>query len=228
MRHVAGTTPYPWPFDGDLAAPATALLIVVPAGSDLRVDGGVIERIGLLAGAVAEAGGAVVLAATVPPVRPGRLRPASPVAGAARVGGGTAAPGSSGHEMAGHAPVAGPPPDLVVTARGLDAFFGSGLDTALRARGIERLLLAGAGLETAVHSTMRDANDRGYECLLVVDACTAVDPALVPAAVSMVEMSGGIFGAVGRTAEVLAALGSHAPTEPAGPIPVPDHEGAPR
>ena len=53
---------------------------------------------------------------------------------------------------------------------------------------------------------MRSANDRGYECLLVVDACAPLEPELVPAAISMVEMSGGIFGAVGTTAPVLAAL----------------------
>ena len=68
------------------------------------------------------------------------------------------------------------------------------------------LLLVGLGLETTVHSTMRSANDRGYECLLVVDACAPLDPDAVPNAVSMVEMSGGIFGAVGLTDPVLAAL----------------------
>jgi nicotinamidase-related amidase len=101
--------------------------------------------------------------------------------------------------------------DLV--AGGLDAFYASDLDVVLRRRGVRRLLLAGVGLETAVHSTMRDANDRGYECLLVVDACAPIDPALVPASVSMVETSGGIFGAVGRVADVVAALApAHSPT----------------
>ncbi len=54
---------------------------------------------------------------------------------------------------------------------------------------------------------MRSANDRGYECLLVVDACAPLDPDLVAPATSMVEMSGGIFGAIGTTDPVLAALG---------------------
>jgi nicotinamidase-related amidase len=93
-----------------------------------------------------------------------------------------------------------------VHAGGIDAFYGSDLDLILRTAGIVRLLLAGCDLETSVHSTMRDANDRGYECLLVVDACAAVDQGLVAAAVSMIEMSGGIFGAVGRAADVIAAL----------------------
>ena len=93
-----------------------------------------------------------------------------------------------------------------VTAAGIDAFFGGPLDAVLRSRGTDHLLLVGLGLESTVHSTMRSANDRGYECLLVVDACAPLDPAALPHAVSMVEMSGGIFGAVGLTEPVLAAL----------------------
>ncbi len=94
----------------------------------------------------------------------------------------------------------------MVAAAGIDAFFGSPLDPVLRSLGTDLLLLVGLGLETTVHSTMRSANDRGYECLLVVDACAPLDPDAVPNAVSMVEMSGGIFGAVGLTDPVLAAL----------------------
>jgi nicotinamidase-related amidase len=73
-------------------------------------------------------------------------------------------------------------------------------------------VICGQWLETGVHSTMRSANDRGYECLLALDACVPYDPDLVPAARSQVEMSGGIFGAVGETAAVLAAL--HAVSTP--------------
>jgi nicotinamidase-related amidase len=53
---------------------------------------------------------------------------------------------------------------------------------------------------------MRSANDRGYECLLVIDACAAYDLALIAPSVSMIEMSGGIFGAVGTAAAVLDAF----------------------
>ena len=107
-------------------------------------------------------------------------------------------------------PTAGSVPTIagssVVTAAGIDAFYGSPLDPVLRSRRTDLLLLVGLGLETTVHSTMRSANDRGFECLLVVDACAPLDPDAVPNAVSMVEMSGGIFGAVGLTDPVLAAL----------------------
>jgi nicotinamidase-related amidase len=98
--------------------------------------------------------------------------------------------------------------DERVVSAGIDGFFGSRLDGLPRSLGRDQLLLAGAWLETGVHSTMRSANDRGYECLLVLDACTAYDPELVAASRSQIEMSGGIFGAVGSTDDVLAALAS--------------------
>jgi len=93
-------------------------------------------------------------------------------------------------------------------AAGVDGFYGSPLDDRLRRLGRDQLLLCGAWLETGVHSTMRSANDRGYECLLVLDACDAYDATLVAASRSQIEMSGGIFGAVGLQADVHAALAS--------------------
>ena len=102
--------------------------------------------------------------------------------------------------------VPGPPPDEDIRALGWDGFAGSGLDAALRRRRVDRLLLVGSCLETGIHSTLRSANDRGYECLVVADACAAADPALAGPALSMIEMSGGIFGAVGACAGVLRAL----------------------
>ena len=72
--------------------------------------------------------------------------------------------------------------------------------------GIDHLLVCGLGLEGPVHSTLRSANDRGLECLLVIDACAPVDGALADAAVRIIEMSGGIFGAVATSEAVLTAL----------------------
>jgi nicotinamidase-related amidase len=100
----------------------------------------------------------------------------------------------------------GAPPGDQVHAAGIDGFYGSDLDARLRAAGRTQLLVCGHGLEGPVHSTLRSANDRGLECLLVVDACSPLQPDLVAGATSSVCMSGGIFGAVGRTDAVLAAL----------------------
>ncbi|KQR16850.1 cysteine hydrolase family protein [Cellulomonas sp. Leaf334] len=176
--HVSGTTPYPWPYDGDLRGAGTALLVVLPAGVDPPED---TEP---LAAAVRASGGMVVVVRTTAPA-PGALRP----------------PGIPSEAAAGVA-------DLDLTAGGVDGFYASDLDLVLRTGRVRRLLLAGVGLETCVHSTMRDANDRGYECLLVLDVCVPVDPSLVAASVSSIEMSGGIFGAVGTSAEVMTALSS--------------------
>ncbi len=192
--HVASTTPYPWPYDGDLAGAAAALLVLAPAGSAApTTDHGRGEpsgTIGRLAAAVRGGGGLVIAVTTASAaLRPGRS--GWPPA----------------RELAADALALLPEgADEAVVAGGIDAFYGSDLDLLLRTRGVERLLLVGIGLETCIHSTMRDANDRGYECLLVVDACLPVDAGLVPAAVSMIEMSGGIFGAVGRSLDVLTAL----------------------
>jgi len=97
-------------------------------------------------------------------------------------------------------------PGLVVTADGFDAFHGGPLDGILRRDRRTHLLVAGFGLEGPVHSTLRSANDRGYECLLVSDATAPLSTTLADAAVKTVTMSGGIFGAVGTTEAAAAAL----------------------
>ena len=103
-------------------------------------------------------------------------------------------------------PVDAIPGAVTVTAAGVDGFYGGPLAALLRRSGVDQIVLAGFGLETTIHSTMRSANDAGLECLAVVDACVALDPELTPRTVSMIEMSGGIFGAVGVTGPVLDAL----------------------
>jgi biuret amidohydrolase len=110
-------------------------------------------------------------------------------------------------------PLAPPIASRAVGAAGLDAFYGGPLEPVLRGLGRTHLVLAGHGLEGPVHSTMRSANDRGFECLLVADAASTLTVDCVDAASSMVCMSGGIFGAVGDTDAVLDAL---APLVPGG------------
>lgn len=99
-----------------------------------------------------------------------------------------------------------PAPGHLAPADGLDGFHGGPLDGILRRGGHTHLLVAGLGLEGPVHSTLRSANDRGYECLLVADATAPLTVDLVEASARTVTMSGGIFGAVGTTASVLVAL----------------------
>jgi hypothetical protein len=206
---VAATTPYAWPWDG--GCPGARLALVV-AGWDpgwrSRVDAdpaAAAERaVRTLVTAVAGACGTVVTVAHGPAPRTTGQRsfrlPAAASVDPRRIDG--------AHAVGARR----------VDAAGIDGFHGSGLDATLRAAGATHLLLAGHGLEAPVHSTLRSANDRGYECLLVLDASSPLRPDLVPAARSMVEMSGGIFGAVGATRDVLAAL---VPAAAPAPVTVP-------
>ncbi len=181
--YVAGTTPYAWPWNADLTGKYTALVVVAPRAAIPEADESacatVAASVYALASAVRESGGPVIRVTTAPPQHA------------------NAPAGSWFSSLA---------PDASTASAGIDGFFGSALEPILRERSVERILIVGAGLETTVHSTMRSANDRGYECLLVLDACVAYDESLIPSARSMIEMSGGIFGAVGSTADVLHAL----------------------
>jgi nicotinamidase-related amidase len=98
-----------------------------------------------------------------------------------------------------------------VPAPGIDGFYASRLDDLLRSDRRTHLLVAGHGIEAPVHSTLRSANDRGYECLLVTDACTSLTDDLGSPSAKQVTMSGGIFGAIGTTDAVLAALSDPLP-----------------
>jgi hypothetical protein len=87
-----------------------------------------------------------------------------------------------------------------------NGMIGGELELILRSQGIDRFALAGWPLEIAVHSTLRRANDIGYECILLEDLCVPLDPELMESSVSQILMSGGIFGAVGESAALLEAL----------------------
>ena len=89
--------------------------------------------------------------------------------------------------------------DHVVDTSGLNGFHGSELDGLLGGLGRDHLLLGGFCAELTLDTTLRGANDRGYECLVVTDACAFADPDLGAHALSSVTMSGGIFGALGTT-----------------------------
>ncbi|RYI99056.1 MAG: cysteine hydrolase, partial [Acetobacteraceae bacterium] len=90
------------------------------------------------------------------------------------------------------------------------AFCGTDLGLILRNRGIATLLVAGVTTEVCVHTTIREANDRGFRCVAIADACASYFPEFHAAGLAMIKAQGGIFGWVARSAAVLAALASAA------------------
>jgi len=99
------------------------------------------------------------------------------------------------------------PGDLVLSKPGKGAFYATPLGDILRLKGITHLLFGGVTTEVCVQTTMREANDRGYECLMVEDATESYFPEFKAATLAMVRAQGGIVGWTATTQQVLTALG---------------------
>jgi nicotinamidase-related amidase len=99
-------------------------------------------------------------------------------------------------------PVKGEP---IIDKPGKGSFFATDIDHLLRTRGVRNLVLTGITTDVCVHTTMREANDRGYECLILSDCCAATDRGNHEAALKMVKMQNGVFGAVSNSAAFLEA-----------------------
>lgn len=112
--------------------------------------------------------------------------------------------GESGHAIVpALAPIAG---ELVIDKPGKGAFYATPLQDELQRRGITQLVILGVTTEVCVQTTMREANDRGYECLLVEDGTDSYFPEFKAATLAMITAQGGIVGWVAPAAAVIAAL----------------------
>jgi nicotinamidase-related amidase len=219
--------PYPWPFDGELRHENTAL-VVIDMQTDFCGRGGYIDLLGYDISLTRACIGPIARVletfralkipvfhtreghrpdlADLPANKRWRSRRTSSGVGIGDKGpcGRVLVRGEPGWEII---PELAPQPhESIVDKPGKGSFYATDFELMLRVRGIRNLVLTGITTDVCVHTTMREANDRGFECLILRDCCAATDVGNHEAALKMVTMQQGVFGAVSESRSLLATL----------------------
>lgn len=218
-------TPYDWPHDGNLRPESTALIIIdvqrdftdpqgyiASLGYDAIPARALIPAIVALRAAMAAWGALIVHTreghrpdlADLPPQKAWR---------SARMGPGVGSKGPLGRFLVRGEPGWEIVPELtprlgevVIDKPGYSAFAATDLALILAVRGVRHLIICGLTTDVCVHSTLRDAVDRGFECLVAGDLCAATEPENHRAALATIATEGGIFGAVAQAADIQLRL----------------------